>query len=184
MEDSRMVEVMNRVGGTTTYIIPEMQNLKRTFTNKEKKLVPFEELRRLMYVPGGEKLLRDYLIIEDKEVLKALGLSVEPEYFYNEDEIKYLFEKGSLEEFLDCLDFAPQGVIDTIKTLAVNLPLNDVAKRQAILDKTGFDVTRSIELNLEPKEEVIIKGKRRAAVPSMDEKDQVKVSSTERRVQK
>ena len=184
MEDSRMVEVMNRVGGTTTYIIPEMQNLKRTFTNKEKKLVPFEELRRLMYVPGGEKLLRDYLIIEDKEVLKALGLSVEPEYFYNEDEIKYLFEKGSLEEFLDCLDFAPQGVIDTIKTLAVNLPLNDVAKRQAILDKTGFDVTRSIELNLEPKEEVIIKGKRRAAVPSMDGKDQAKVSSTERRVQK
>ena len=184
MEDSRMVEVINRISGTTTYIIPEMQNLKRTFTNKERKIVPFEELRRLMYVPGGEELLREFLIINDKEVIDALGLNVEPEYFYNEEEIKYLFEKGSLEEFLDCLDFAPQGVIDTIKTLAVNLPLNDVAKRQAILEKTGFDVTRSIELNLEPKEEVIAKGKRRAAVPSMDEKDQVKVSSTERRVQK
>ena len=171
MEDSRMVEVINRISGTTTYIIPEMQNLKRTFTNKERKIVPFEELRRLMYVPGGEELLREFLIINDKEVIDALGLNVEPEYFYNEEEIKYLFEKGSLEEFLDCLDFAPQGVIDTIKTLAVNLPLNDVAKRQAILEKTGFDVTRSIELNLEPKEEVIAKGKRRAAVPSMDEKD-------------
>jgi len=36
---------------------------------------------------------------------------------------------GSLDEFLDCLDFAPEGVTDLIKTLAVELPLNDVAKR-------------------------------------------------------
>lgn len=77
-----------------------------------------------------------------------MGLKVEPEYFYTEKEIKYLFEHGSLDEFLDCLDFAPLGVIHTIETLAVTLPLNDVAKRYAILEKTGFDVTRAIELEL------------------------------------
>jgi len=36
---------------------------------------------------------------------------------------------GSLDEFLDCLDFAPEGVKDLIKTLSVELPLNDVSKR-------------------------------------------------------
>lgn len=184
IDDNKQVEVINRMNGTTTYIIPEMQNLKRTFTTKERKVVPFEELRRLMYVPGGEEILREYLIIADKDVIQELGLHVEPEYFYNEEEIKHLFEKGSLDEFLDCLDFAPKGVIDTIKAMAVTLPLNDVAKRQAIFDKTGFDVTKAIELNLEPKEEEITKGKRRAAVPSMAGQDQTKGSSTGRRVSK
>jgi len=33
-----------------------------------------------------------------------------------------------------------------IKTLAVDLPLNDVAKRDAIKNKFGYDVTRAIEI--------------------------------------
>ena len=171
IDDSRQVEVINRMNGTTTYIIPEMQNLKRTFTTKERKVVPFEELRRLMYVPGGEEILREYLIIADKDVIQELGLHVEPEYFYNEEEINHLFEKGSLDEFLDCLDFAPKGVIDTIKAMAVTLPLNDVAKRQAIFDKTGFDVTKAIEIKntkydggIEETTETKVSGRRAAPI--------------------
>jgi len=57
-----------------------------------------------------------------------------------------LLQHGSLDEFLDCLDFAPEGVLDLIKEYAVTLPLNDVAKRQAILDKLGFNVTVAIDL--------------------------------------
>jgi len=53
---------------------------------------------------------------------------------------------GSLDEFLDCLDFAPSVIIDMIKVLAVELPLNDVSKREAIKDKLGFDVTKAIEI--------------------------------------
>ena len=165
MEDSKKVKIVSRIGNVT-YIIPEMQNLQRTFSAREEKIVPFEELRRLMYVPGGRTLLEQYLIIKDKDVIEELGLDVEPEYFYNEEEIKDLFVNGSLDQFLDCLDFAPEGVIDMIKSLAVSLPLNDVAKRQAILDKTGFDVTRAIELGLtsnNPTENK--KTGRRAAVP-------------------
>ena len=165
MEDSKKVKIVSRIGNVT-YIIPEMQNLQRTFSAREEKIVPFEELRRLMYVPGGRTLLEQYLIIKDKDVIEELGLDVEPEYFYNEEEIKDLFVNGSLDQFLDCLDFAPEGVIDMIKSLAVSLPLNDVAKRQAILDKTGFDVTRAIELGLtsnNPTENKKIG--RRAAVP-------------------
>lgn len=183
MEDNTMVKVMSRIGGTVTYIIPEMQNLKRTFTAKEVKVVPFQELRRLMYVPGGETILREYLIIQDKEALKALNLNVEPEYFYTEEEVKNLFYNGSLDQFLDCLDFAPEGVIDMIKNLAVSLPLNDVAKRQAILEKTGFDVTKAIELELTPVKEKEHKSTgRRAAVPSKDGQDQSKSVQSGRRV--
>ena len=47
---------------------------------------------------------------------------------------------------MDCLDFAPEAVKDTIKSMAVDLPLNDMSKRQAILDKLGFDVTKAIEI--------------------------------------
>lgn len=186
MEDSRLVEISNRSAGGVTYIIPEMQNLTRRFEVNEIKYVPFEELRRLMYLPGGESILKDYLIIRDQEVLEALGLKVEPEYFYTEKEIKYLFEHGSLDEFLDCLDFAPLGVIHTIETLAVTMPLNDIAKRHAILEKTGFDVTRAIELELiDTKQDIKKSGAgRRAAVPSMHVQDQTERSSTGRRVPK
>ena len=186
MEDSKLVQVANRSAGGVTYIIPDMQNLTRRFQVNEVKVVPFEELRRLVYVPGGETLLKEHLIINDKEVIDALGLHVEPEYFYTEKEIKQLFN-GGMDEFLDCLDFAPKGVIDTIKLLAVTLPLNDVAKRQAIFDKTGFDVTKAIELGIEPaggKRQQEHGNRRRAAVPSFTDQGQTKESQTGRRVQK
>ena len=53
----------------------------------------------------------------------------------------------------DCLDFAPNGVIDLIKSLAVSLKIDNVSKRKAIQEKTGFNVTRAIEINEETEEE-------------------------------
>ena len=54
-------------------------------------------------------------------------------------------KEGSLDEFLDCLDFAPVGVIDLIKRYAVALPLNDYNKRKAIKDKLGYDIDAAIK---------------------------------------
>lgn len=51
---------------------------------------------------------------------------------------------GTMNEFLDCLDFAPAGVIDLVKKYAVDIPLNDVSKRKALLEKTGFDVDMAL----------------------------------------
>ena len=51
---------------------------------------------------------------------------------------------GSLDAFLDALDFAPIGVIDLIKTMSVQLPLTDLNKRRALKEKTGFDVDRAL----------------------------------------
>ena len=71
-------------------------------------------------------------------------MNIEPEYNMSVEDVKKLMLEGSLDAFLDCLDFAPAGVIQIIKDLAVKLPLNDVAKRKAIKDKTNFDVDRAI----------------------------------------
>ena len=54
--------------------------------------------------------------------------------------------EGTLDQFLDCLDFAPEGVKEMIKEMAVDLPLNDMAKREAIQEKLGFNVTKAIEI--------------------------------------
>jgi len=53
---------------------------------------------------------------------------------------------GTLDQFLDCLDFAPEAIKESIKDIAVELPLNDIMKRDAIRDKLGFDVSRAIEI--------------------------------------
>jgi len=71
-------------------------------------------------------------------------MAPEQEYFYTKEDIEQLMKEGSLEEFLDCLDFAPEGVLEAIKTLSVELPLNDVAKRKAILEKMNFNVDNAV----------------------------------------
>ena len=78
--------------------------------------------------------------------MELFNTKLEPEYHYSEQDVKTLLKEGTLDQFLDCLDFAPQGIIDLIKDVAVNLPVNDMAKREAIKEKLGFDVTRAIEI--------------------------------------
>lgn len=183
MEDNKQIKVKNRVNSTVVYIIPDMGNLRREFQAQEEKILTFEELRKLSYTPGGEVLLRDYLVIKDNQALKALNLEVEPEYFYNKEDVIRLLKEGSLDEFLDCLDFAPDGVIDLIKEYAVTLPCNDVAKRQAIFNKTGFDVNIAIDLQADQLAGLETKNKsaeRRAAAPSKDGKDESKAPTTRR----
>ena len=106
-----------------------------------------EELQRLSYIPGGEFLLKNCLTIQDEEAVSELLGNVEPEYFYTEEDIKRILTTGSLNEFLDMLDFAPDHILDMAKALSVELELNDVKKREAILEKMGFDVTKAIENN-------------------------------------
>ena len=146
MNKSTLIRVTNRNNGTVGYSIPEMNNLRRQFAPGVTKEITFEELQNLYFLKGGRAILDNYLIIEDPEAVKALQMQVEPEYFYNDNQIKNVMVNGSLDAFLDMLDFSNNGVKESIKTLAVNLPLNDVAKRQAILDKMGFDVTKAIEV--------------------------------------
>lgn len=153
LDKEMLVKVRNRDNGTVGYTIPEMNNLRRRFAQGETKEITVDELRKLSYIPGGEVLLRDYLVIENEEVMKELLSDVEPEYFYSEEDIKSLLLTGTLAQLQDCLDFAPSGVIDLVKDLSAKLEINDISKRDAIFKSTGFNVTRAIEVNHESKEE-------------------------------
>lgn len=165
LEKNTIIKVMNRDNGTVGYTIPDLNNLHRNFQPKEEKEVTMEELRKLSYLPGGETIIRDCLIIENEEALKELLSNVEPEYFYTEEDIRTLLTSGTIDQFMDCLDFAPAGVIDLVKDLAVKMEINDIRKRQAILEKTGFNVDKAIQINKETSEEEAPVEKIRRAQP-------------------
>lgn len=153
IENSKIIKVTNRDNGHVGYSIPDLNNLTRTFAADETKEITMEELRKLSYIPGGKVLLKDYLVLDNEEAIRELLNTVEPEYFYTEEDVKNLLMNGSLDALKDCLDYAPMGTIDLVKKVAVELPLNDVAKRKAILDMIGFNVDKAIMINEETKEE-------------------------------
>jgi len=126
--ETTMYNVKNRSTSMVVYKIPET-NLRREFAPGETKRIPFGELEKLTYQQGGKELLENFLQIVDEAVTKDLNVHREPEYNMSENQVKDLLVSGSLDAFLDALDFAPIGVIDLIKSLAVSLPLTDYNKR-------------------------------------------------------
>ena len=143
MDAKKMFKVKNRSTSMVVYNLPE-KNLRREFAPGETRTVPFEELEALSFQPGGRELMASFLQIEAVEATRELGIKREPEYDLSEEQIRQLLLTGSLDEFLDCLDFAPVGVIDLIKQMAVALPLTDMNKAAAIKKKTGFDVMQAL----------------------------------------
>lgn len=142
--DNKLVNVKNRSASVAIYRIPDM-NIRREFAPGETMQIPVSELQKLMYIAGGRELLASYLQVTDDAVTENLNIPTEAEYYMSEEQVVELLKTGSLDALLDCLDFAPPGVIDLVKAFAVKLPLNDIAKREAIFKKTGFDVTKAIE---------------------------------------
>ena len=150
IEKDTLIKVKNRDSGTVGYTIPELGNLHRSFSKGETKEITMDELRKLSYISGGKILLQNYLIVQNQDALKELlSDDVEPEYYYGEEEIKKLLLTGSNDQLLDCLEFAPECVIGLVKYLAVSLKINDISKRNIILEKTGFNVTNAIAINEE-----------------------------------
>ena len=145
MDRTTLVKVTNRNSGVTGYRIPE-DNIKRTFFKGESKNIALGELEKLSYLPGGPVMLKDFLMIGDKNALEFLSIEIEPEYYYTEKEVRELLISGSLDALKDCLDFAPQGVIELIKEISVDISLPDTNKREAILAATGFSVNNAIQV--------------------------------------
>jgi hypothetical protein len=138
-----MMLLKNRSAGVVAYAIPDL-NIKRRFSPGETKSVSEEEVQKLSFIPGGQTLLDQYLQVTPEDATK-LSMEPEREYFWDEEKIKDVMTNGSLDTFLDALDFAPVGVIDLIKDYAVKMPLTDTQKLDAIKEKTGFDAARAIE---------------------------------------
>lgn len=151
MKAENMCAVTNRSSGMVIYNVPEM-HVRRVFYTGETKEVDVAELEALVNQPGGRELIYGYLLIKDPVVAKRLmniDLGNEVEYNMSEAEVKAWLNTCSLDEFKDALDFAPAGVKDLIKKFAVEVPLNDVAKREAMKEQIGFDVSAAIEIKRE-----------------------------------
>ncbi len=149
---SKMCKVKNRGAGYVTYRIPE-DGIRRSFAPHETKTISFEELEKLTYQPGGMAILTKYLQLQDMETIEAFNMKVEPEYHMSDADVARLITSGSLDAFLDALDFAPQGVIDLIKKLSIEIPMVDIQKRKALMEKTGFNVEAALRNNEADKEE-------------------------------
>lgn len=146
MNKDTLIKVINKYNGTVGYEVPDL-GVHRNFYPRESKEVSFDELERLSFTPGGDIILRDFLEITDEEAaIQLLHKNPQPEYHYTLTDIAQIMVNGTLDQFLDCLDFSPEAVKESIKDIAVELPLNDMAKRDAIREKLGFDVTKAIEI--------------------------------------
>ena len=153
----KLYAVKNRSASMVVYKIQE-DGIRREFAPGESKRIKYAELEKLSYQAGARELMTNFLQIVDENVTDNLNIHTEAEYYMSEEQILELIKEGSLDAFLDCLDYAPVGVIDLIKKYAVALPMNDIQKRKALKDKTGFDVDtaiRNIELEKAEDEEKI-----------------------------
>lgn len=153
MDKEKIYEVKNRSSSVVVYSIPE-DGVKRTFQPGETKRISFKELEKLTFQSGGQMIMNNYLLIKDTEPLQDLNVKPEPEYYLTEPQIIELIKEGSLDQFLDCLDFAPAGVIELVKDLSIKIPLSDYQKRQALKDKIGFDLDAALRHIEEEKAEM------------------------------
>ena len=149
MDMNKMMSVKNRSTSMVVYKV-NLDNgslVRREFSPGETQKVPYDELVKLTYQPGGRALMENFLQITDSEAVNNLNMKTEPEYNMSEQHVIDLLRTGDMDAFLDCLDFAPIGVLDLVKRYAVSLPLNDSAKRAALKEKTGFDVDKALEMS-------------------------------------
>lgn len=160
------IKVTNRKNAIVGYTIPDMNNLRREFQPGETKTLDDEEMFKLSQIPGGKYILNNSLIIEDAAVVQDIVGNVEPEYFYKEEDVKKIMLEGTIDEFDDMITFSPKGNVELIKQLAVALPLNDVAKRKIIFEKTGFSVENALKLMEGEEKEEVVKPQRKAAPPT------------------
>lgn len=180
ISDTKLISVRNRNNGTTGYTLRDGSKETRLWVEGETKKISFGELKKVSWLPGGPELLRDFLVIEDKEALEALQIGVnieeQPEYFYSEAQIRDLLFNGSLDELKDFLDFSPEGGIEIAKEIAVKEEIPDIRKRDIISEATGFNINTAIEIsrmaNEDNGENAGGEGpkQRRAAKPNVEQK--------------
>ena len=139
--------VKNRSASVVVYTIPE-NNIRREFMPGETKKISKEELDQLSFQPGGRTLMASFLQIQSDEALQDLNIPVEPEYYMNEQQIVDLIKTGEYDAFLDCLDFAPTGIMDLIKKFAIEIPMTDTRKIEALKESAPLQTKSNLKQTL------------------------------------
>lgn len=157
MEDkNRKISVKNRSAATVIITIPNRHIRVTLQPGQTVNSLTFADIEDFSYQPGGEKMLQEYLQLGELDIAQLSIGQPQPEYNYSEEDILNLLKPANpdnLDAFLDCLDFAPTGVIDLVKKYAVSLPLTDTRKLEAIKESTGFDAAAAIRHLEEEKNE-------------------------------
>lgn len=154
MEDkNRKILVKNRSAATVIVEVPNRNIRVVLQPGQVISNLTFGDVEEFSYIPGGDTILREYLQLSEADINNLNIGKPELEYNYSEKDIVDLMKSGSLDAFLDCLDFAPTGVIDLIKKFAVDLPLTDTEKLDALKEKTGFDAVAAIRHKKEEEED-------------------------------
>ena len=152
------VSVTNRSNGFISYVLPD-ERIRREFYPNETKEISIDELHKVAVQTGGRELLYNFLFINDQKVVReVLNIEEELEYWLKEAQIPAWINSCSLDEFKDAFDFAPEGIKDLIKKYSVSEPLNDVRKRQALLDILNFSVDSAIQIETLAKQEDEVDG--------------------------
>jgi len=177
----RRVKVVNRTGGSLAYKIDTLRVTRHWPRPGDYLNISISELSELRTVPGGNYILKECLIIEDKEALNVLfpDIELEPEYNYGLKEVETLLYEADLAQLLDALDFAPKGVLELIKTKAVEKLPNETAKIEAINKKFKIDLNKVNELHQEKeiKEQAPKQTRRRRTAPIVGTEESKQESS-------
>ena len=144
MENTTKVKVRNRSNSVVVYSVEDLR-VRREFMPGEVKQIPLEEIYALSQKAGGAAIIANYLFIENPAAVEEMSMNVEPEYYLDDKGVIDLLTNGSVDALLDCLDFAPAGVLDLVQKYAISLPVTDTRKIKAIKDKTGFDVALALK---------------------------------------
>ena len=148
ISDETMVEVRSLTDLPVT-LFQKDKNLRITFQKNQVRKMKAGDIRELNFEPGIHVLFTEYLSVGDPELAAEIGVSdqvLEYEYQWTVKDVQNLLTDGLLEELEDVLNCAPQGIVDTIVDQAVEMRLNDVAKRDLIKQYTGQDITKKLEV--------------------------------------
>lgn len=144
MDNKTMITVRNRSNSIVVYNVDDLR-VRREFMPGAAKQVPLEEIYALSQQAGGPEIIANYLYIENPAAVEEMSMNVEPEYYLDDKGVIDLLKNGSVDALLDCLDFAPAGVLDLVQKYSLELPLTDTRKIKAIKEKTGFDVALALK---------------------------------------
>ena len=168
ISDDAKIKIRNLCDHSVVYSITD--GARRELAPNQSITVTAGELRQLNSEYGGSVLLRNFIQIFNDELADEFGVNVEenPEYKWSKEDVDRVLLEEPIEVLEDALDFAPAGIIDLIISRAVATQLPDNRKRKAILESTGRNISKMIEVDewvasgtsTEP-----VKPKRRRRVP-------------------
>lgn len=149
---------INEVDGNTPVVVENLSDIQvgyvLTSTGLTRRFMPHvpmsikaSELRELSWQRGGLYLLQNYLRINNKDLAAEFGISEDTydhEYQWSIADVDDCLKNKPIDVLLDALDFAPDGIVATIKDRAIELEIPDTAKLRAIGKRTNSDLEAMI----------------------------------------